>query len=148
MTLTTPLEADSGRQSFRSITIVVPCFNEGAAIAPLSARLLPVIQDLRSRWKVHVLCIDDGSTDDTLALLRKHFDHTPGIATDIVRHSENRGLAETMRTALSMARGDIVCALDCNSTYDPEDVRGMVERLQSEEADIVADLDRLFVRHR
>ena len=138
MTLTTPTEAGSSGRSLRSITIVVPCFNEGPTIAPLSARLLPVIQDLRSRWKVHLLCIDDGSTDDTLALLRKHFDHRPGIAADIVRHSENRGLAETMRTALSKARGDIVCALDCNSTYDPKDVRGMVEQLQSEDADIVA----------
>ncbi len=137
VTPTTPSEAGSGRPSLRSITIAVPCFNEGPAIAPLSARLLPVIEDLQSRWKVHILCIDDGSTDDTLALLRKHFDHMPGITADIVRHSANRGLAETMRTALSKARGDIVCALDCNSTYDPKDVRGMVQQLQSEDADIV-----------
>jgi len=138
VTLTASSESVPSGRSLKSITIAVPCFNEGPNIAPLSARLLPVIEDLRSCWKVHLLCIDDGSTDDTLALLRKHFGHSPGITADIIRHSENRGLAETMRTALSKARGDIVCALDCNSTYDPKDVRGMVERLQSEDADIVA----------
>ena len=121
----------------KSITIVVPCYNEAPAIAPLSARLLPILEELQSFWKVQLLCIDDGSTDDTLALLRKHFEHAPGVAADIVSHSTNFGLAEAMRTAFSASSGEIVCVVDCNSSYAPEEVRGMIHLLQNSGADIV-----------
>ena len=84
----------------KSITVVVACYNAAPEIASLSSGLLPHLKELQSTWKVQLLCIDDGSTDDTLALLRKHFEHASGVATDIVSHSSNWGLSEAMRTAL------------------------------------------------
>lgn len=121
-----------------SVTIVVPCYNEAPAIESLCDRLIPVLKELESLWKVQLLCIDDGSTDDTLALLRKYFEHAPGITADIVSHPSNLGLAEAMRTAFSAARGDVVCSIDSNLSYAPEELRGMIGLLENSGADIVA----------
>jgi len=113
-----------------SVTIVVACFNDAAEIEPLCARLLPLLKELASDRRVQLLCIDDGSDDDTLAMLRKYFEHAPGVATDIVSHPRHLGTAEVMRTAFSASRGDIVCVLEGNLRYGPEALGGMLDLLE------------------
>src|SRR4249920_2952142 len=50
-----------------SLTVVSPFHNESAHVAPFLARLTSVLGQMDVAWTV--LCVNDGSTDDTLALL-------------------------------------------------------------------------------
>ena len=63
----------------RSITIAVPRDNKGAAIASLSTRLLPVIKDLRARWKVEVLGIDDEALNPDTSFYTKKRNAGPSV---------------------------------------------------------------------
>ena len=49
------------------LTVVAPFHNESAHVAPFMARLTGVLAGMDAAWTV--ICVNDGSTDDTLALL-------------------------------------------------------------------------------
>ena len=53
------------------VSVVIPMLNEAGSLPPLFDRLFPVLDGLGESFEV--VAIDDGSTDDTLALLREHW---------------------------------------------------------------------------
>ncbi|MBC7940177.1 MAG: glycosyltransferase, partial [Chitinophagaceae bacterium] len=55
----------------RRVSIVVPCFNEGAGLDAFFARLQATLATLPG-CEFELLCVDDGSDDDTLEVLRRH----------------------------------------------------------------------------
>jgi glycosyltransferase involved in cell wall biosynthesis len=53
------------------ITIVVPCFNEEPALANLRTELSSMRESLERSYHVHVILVDDGSTDRTWQLMQE-----------------------------------------------------------------------------
>lgn len=100
----------------QSVSIIVPCFNEAEGIPALKKKLLPVLHNLQSKMSVEVICVDDGSTDDTFALLQQYL----GEYAQIVRHAKNQGLSAAIATGLTYSTGEIVCTIDSDCTYDPK----------------------------
>jgi Glycosyl transferase family 2 len=101
-----------------SCAVVIPCFNEGASIAPLVAA---VRQHLPT-----VLVVDDGSTDDTSALA------TAAGAT-VVGHERNLGKGAALKSGLSRAlEQDFEWAftLDGDGQHAPEDLPAFLRRAE------------------
>ena len=99
------------------VTVIVPCANEEAAVPPLLERL----RAMRERPETgdwHYLFIDDGSTDDTLALLLRAERDEPWI--EVLHHHDNLGLGAALRTGFAHCRSPIVCTIDSDCTYPPE----------------------------
>jgi len=116
----------------RSVSIIVPCFNESEGIEFLKKKLLSAIAQLRLTRTVEVICVDDGSTDDTFLKLQHHL----GQHVQIVRHSANKGLSAAIKTGLSYSTGNIVCTIDSDCTYDPEELIALLNLMRSD-VDIV-----------
>jgi dolichol-phosphate mannosyltransferase len=115
------------------ISIIVPVFNEEAGIDYLSVRLAAV----RKLWPdrpVEFIFVDDGSSDETIAALRRVFANRPECA--IVCHENNRGVGAAFRTGFGRAKGDILCTIDADCSYGPENLRLLVDALEREGADI------------
>jgi len=134
----------SGRKSapapdraIRSVSLVIPFYNEASSIAPLRKRLLPVIDALSARWSVELILVEDGSTDGTFDLLVSSFNAIAGVVTRILRHDCNRGIGGAMATGFGAATSDIVCTLDCDCTYAPEEISQMIDTLTANSADVV-----------
>lgn len=102
------------------ISFVVPMFNEAEMIAPLVARLQAVMAPLPYAYEV--LCVDDGSTDGTGALLVEH----PGV--EAVLLSRNFGKEPAMVAGLERARGDAVVLLDADLQHPPAVVPQLLEK--------------------
>jgi glycosyltransferase involved in cell wall biosynthesis len=96
------------------VTLVIPCYNEEAAIPNLSKRLSELGRQLESSHELRLLFVDDGSTDQTAALLAKAYG-----AEAVIRHGENRGIAAAIMTGLQEASTELVCTIDSDCTYDP-----------------------------
>lgn len=111
-----------------SVSVVIPCYNEADGIAQLSEKLTPVLDRVAKRYEVELVLVDDGSTDDTYALLQKAFASRP--ATKVVRHEQNMNLGAAVRTGVAESRGEWIANLDSDCTYDPSLLEPMLEEME------------------
>ena len=105
-----------------SVTLVIPCYNEEAGLPSLLARLSRLRERGASDWQF--LFVDDGSSDATFATLLRAAQTDSWI--EILRHSENLGLGAALRTGFAYASAPIVCTIDSDCTYPPEQLPELV----------------------
>lgn len=79
---------------------------------------------LAGRYRVHLLLVDDCSTDGTREALEREF----GRASDcrIVHHARNQGVAAAIMTGIREAQTETVCSIDCDCSYDPGVLESML----------------------
>jgi len=63
---------------------------------------------------MEVLVCDDGSDDETAAVVSHH-----SLGVRLLRHEDNRGAGAARNTAVSAAAGDVIVLLDADDTWDP-----------------------------
>jgi len=107
------------------IIVVLPAYNEEAALEPLLGRLDAALGRYPAAC---VIVVDDGSTDGTVRVAREH---GGGMEVVVVSHPANQGLGRTMRTGLERAlevagEGDVVVTMDADNTHDPEVIHQML----------------------
>lgn len=113
------------------VFIQIPCLNEETTL-PLVFKTMP--KTLPGVDSVEWLIIDDGSTDDTVAVAKKL-----GVK-HIVRHRRNMGLARSFRDGVDYALkhgADIVVNTDGDNQYPQERIADLVAPIVNGEADIV-----------
>jgi dolichol-phosphate mannosyltransferase len=109
------------------VTVIVPCYNEEAGLPFLLERLRKMRIQGATDW--HFLFVDDGSSDGTFsALLRAAQDES---WIEVVRHPENLGLGAALRTGFEHARSPVVCSIDSDCTYPPEQLPELAALVQS-----------------
>ena len=110
------------------ITGILPTYNRAAALPAT----LPVF--LRLRGLTEIVVVDDGSTDDTAAVLARFAD--PRLR--VVRHERNRGLPAARNTGAAAARTEWVVYLEDDCGF-PDDYAETLLRVAGETgADIVS----------
>ena len=104
------------------ITFVVPCKNEEAVIAHT---LETCLASEYPKDKLEVIAINDGSTDNTGAIMdklaRKYKELT------VIHFKINKGKREGMAEGFRRAKGEIIIQLDSDSYIEPHTVRHMIE---------------------
>lgn len=112
-----------------SITVVMPCFN---AAATLGASMRCVLGQTHANTELIV--VDDGSTDDSLAIVGEITREFPGRVR--LLQQDHKGPYPARNLALRAARGDCVAFLDADDTWTPD----CLERLRDALVDTDADL--------
>ncbi|HEX9100848.1 MAG TPA: glycosyltransferase, partial [Polyangia bacterium] len=102
------------------VTAVIPAFNEGAVIT----RTIDSV--LASDVPVEVLVVDDGSSDDTAAIVARRYLREPRVR--LLRQA-NGGKAAALRAGVAACRTEIVVALDADTLFAPTTIRRLVEPL-------------------
>jgi polysaccharide deacetylase family protein (PEP-CTERM system associated) len=122
-----PVPAPDASEQRKRVTVVVPCYNEEATLGYTANTLRSFADDVRDVFDIDYVFVDDGSQDNTWRRLHELF----GTRADciLVRHPQNRGVAAATLTGIRNSRTDIVCAIDCDGTYDPRQLRRMVPML-------------------
>jgi Predicted xylanase/chitin deacetylase len=110
------------------MTVVIPCYNEEAALPYLANTLSSVEAKLaETGYSANFIFVDDKSTDRTFKKLTELFGARENVR--IVRHETNQGVAAGIMTGLREARTEIVCSMDCDCTYDPHELAQMLPLL-------------------
>jgi glycosyltransferase involved in cell wall biosynthesis len=107
----------------KSLTIVVPVFNEEAYLAPLVERLARGLEGLELTWSA--LFVDDGSTDATLERLRALAAGDARISA--LALSRNFGKEAALAAGLRRAKGDAVVLMDADLQHPPEAIPQFVD---------------------
>lgn len=83
-------------------------------------------------WRL--ICIDDGSTDNSLSVLQNYAAKDDRIE---VIHQENKGLSIARAVAFSQAKTDYVSILDCDDALSPDYIERMTETIVRTKADAI-----------
>ena len=110
----------------RLVSIVVPFFNEGEGVDAFARALQPVLD--RLPVDVEIVCVDDGSRDDTLARLVRL--HLADSRYRVLQLSRNFGKEAALSCGLDAARGDAVIPIDADLQDPPELMLEMIRRWQ------------------
>jgi polyisoprenyl-phosphate glycosyltransferase len=103
------------------ITVIVPAFNEEAAIHLTLENIANQLNQLSPNWDIVV--IDDGSRDRTAQIVRNM---PPFLNTTLVRFSRNFGKEYAISAGLEYAKGDIVVCMDADGQHSSELVTEML----------------------
>ncbi len=94
-------------------SIIVPAYDEGAAVADVVAALRAC-----APWK-EILVIDDGSTDETGRWAQD-------AGARVIRHPYNKGNGAAIKTGIRHASGEWVLILDADGQHQPDDAVRLV----------------------
>ena len=108
-----------------AIDIVVPVFNEEAAVAEFHRQLMAVVRRLRREHDVRIQYVDDGSQDHTAAELSKLAAADAGVS--IIELSRNFGHQAALTAGLDRATGDVVVTLDGDGQHPPALIVDMID---------------------
>lgn len=101
-----------------SVSVVVPCYNAAAwIIGSLSSVYAQNWEDLE------LLVIDDGSTDESVALVKQHFPQAT------VLQQTNRGVAAARNAGIEAARNKWVAFIDADDYWLPGKLRAQIDLL-------------------
>lgn len=130
----TPLHALPALPEHR-LSIVVPLYNEEACIAPLVARVHECLDDYPWPWEL--ILVDDGSSDATVAEIRKAAAHW-GAHVHALELARNFKQTAAMQAGIDAATGDVIVTLDGDLQNDPVDIPKLVAKLLDEDLDLVS----------
>ncbi|MBR3569506.1 MAG: glycosyltransferase family 2 protein [Oscillibacter sp.] len=122
----------------RLISVIVPCYNEEAALPLFLDALRKTSAELYDEFscRTELLFVDDGSRDGTLSVLRRAAKTERNVR--YLSFSRNFGKEAAMYAGLQNAKGDYVVIMDADLQHPPGMLREMFAVLQSGEYDCAA----------
>jgi len=115
------------------LTLLVPCFNEAGRVETLCAAVR-AWRDAHPQASLELLCVDDGSTDDTRARLSRAQQELPELV--VLSRETNAGKGAALRVGMQSARGAVVLFLDADLAVDLSHVDPALAELE-QGADVV-----------
>lgn len=131
---------------YPGVTVLVAAYNESAAIA----------DTIRSAaheeypGPLEVLVLNDGSTDDTVAVAeeaKRTLRALPGVSVRIIDYPVNRGKAAVLNAGLREAAHELVVTIDGDTLLKPDALSYIVERMLSDPAGTKAVAGAVLVRN-
>ena len=110
-------------QPASSVSACFPAFNDAGSIAWVARRAEEALRP--SGREFEILILDDGSTDETAAVLRRLAAEIPELRT--LRHPKNRGYGATLRNLFAAARFPLVIYTDGDGQFDPVELTRLLD---------------------
>jgi dolichyl-phosphate beta-glucosyltransferase len=108
------------------ISVVLPAYNEARRILPSLEQIYAYMQARHPEFEIIV--VDDGSSDDTAAAVRRHFADRPQL--QVLAYDINRGKGYAVRYGALRAAGDLVLFSDADLSTPIEDLAKMLPLMQ------------------
>lgn len=118
--------SNPAREKRKDISVVIPVFNEEDNVELLCRRTKEVLDDLGRNYEV--IFIDDGSTDETLNLLRRICQKNSKIKVVVFRR--NFGQTAAIAAGFDYAKGGIIITLDADLQNDPKDIPQLIKKIE------------------
>jgi hyaluronan synthase len=127
------------------VTVIVPAYNEGAMVekALYSAAASDYPAD-----RLEIICIDDGSKDDTWFYIDRAQKQHPDLIKAI-RFPKNRGKKEGLYAGFTQGQGDFFVTIDSDSIITPDTIKQVIApMLQDAKIGAVAGNVKVYNRAR
>ena len=115
------------------VSVLVPAKDEAENLGEFVRQCAEALRDVP--YACEVVIVDDGSEDDTAAVLQR-LGQQYGFLR-VVRHRSQRGIADALRSAADIAAGRVFVFYPADLQYLPAEIPRLVEPIRDREADIV-----------
>jgi cellulose synthase/poly-beta-1,6-N-acetylglucosamine synthase-like glycosyltransferase len=116
---------DATRDDYEpTITAIIPMYNEGAAI---KETLQSILDSDYPHAKLHVICVDDCSSDDSYEQARS-VAKTSGGRLTVLRNRQNMGKRRSIIRATREASSEIIVSVDSDVVVDADAIRQLMRR--------------------
>jgi dolichyl-phosphate beta-glucosyltransferase len=108
-------------------SIVIPAYNESARIGNALTQVLACVH--KHGWNAEVLVVDDGSRDDTAAIVKAFSLQDPIVK--LIQNPGNRGKGFSVRNGILHASGDIVMFTDADLSAPMDEAERLFEAVRN-----------------
>ena len=109
------------------ISVVVPLYNEEESLMPLSLSIRDALDRMNLTYEV--IFVDDGSTDNSLRVLKEI--HRKNRRYKLISFRRNYGKSAALSVGFQHALGRIIVTMDADLQDDPNEIPRLVEKLES-----------------
>jgi glycosyltransferase involved in cell wall biosynthesis len=107
------------------ISVVLPIYNERENLVPLVDEIAAVLQPTGKSFEI--IAVDDGSRDDSPAILRQLAAERPYVKAILFRR--NAGQSAAFDAGFQAASGALVVTMDADRQNDPHDIPLLIAKL-------------------
>lgn len=115
-------------------SVVIPVFNEEESINELISRIDEEFKSLKKSYEI--VFIDDGSTDKSLELLKKHARDNKNI--HVISFRKNLGKSPALTVGFEHANGEYIVTMDADLQDDPVNLPKMFDMMKEKDLDLVS----------
>jgi glycosyltransferase involved in cell wall biosynthesis len=116
------------------ISIVIPLLNEAESLPELMEWIDRVMT--ANKFSYEVLMIDDGSSDNSWAMITELRSKFPALRG--IRFRRNFGKSAALHTGFQVVRGEVVMTMDADLQDSPEEIPGFYKMIKEEDFDLVS----------
>jgi SAM-dependent methyltransferase len=113
------------------LSVLMPVYNEAPTLRTIVKRVLDSPVDM----EIELICVDDASSDDSLAILKDLAGTDKRI--NVIAQPSNMGKGKAIRTAIEAMTGDLAIIQDADLEYDPAEYPRLLGPLREGDADAV-----------
>jgi len=118
-----------------SISVILPCYNEAKNIRK---NILVINNYLAKRFEsFEIICVNDGSTDNTLKEL-KNTKNGDGIPIRIINKKENRGKGAAVKTGVLKSKKNVVMFMDADLAIPIEELEKFLVEIEKKNDVVIA----------
>lgn len=111
----------------RKISFVIPCYYSEKTVADVIKRIIKTVM-ADGNYDYEIICVNDGSTDGTYAILRKLSEKNCRIR--VIDLARNFGQHAALMAAFNYVTGDLVICLDDDGQNPPEEMFSIIDKLE------------------
>jgi glycosyltransferase involved in cell wall biosynthesis len=118
-----------------TLSIIIPVFNEEATIALILDKIREV--SMVNNIGKEIIVVNDCSTDNTGKEISNFIANNPEMNIQYFEHEVNKGKGASLKTGISLAKGEYLIIQDADFEYDPNEYNDLLKPVLKGFADVV-----------
>jgi len=110
------------------VSVASPVYNEESSIEEFVKRISDAVGPLESQYSFEIILVDDGSEDQTLAIMKRLCGIEKRLR--VIQLRRNYGQTAALQAGLDAAEGEIIATLDSDLQHFPEEIPAFLDKLE------------------